>query len=835
MSGGRTNIGGVEIDIRADGTLLIADLKRAEAQALAFSNKASSGAKKAVQEGFNPMGRAVGDVRTQMIALASVGALVGLTREAIKAADAFTGMRSRLSLVVSENENLLEVEERLAQLALKNRADLGATVSLYARLRTARKDLSDATTTKILDAWSKTLVISGANATEAASATLQFAQAMGSGRLQGAELTAVLENNSRASRLIAEGMGVSIGALKKLGEQGDLTTDKLIDIFTHAGALDAEFGKMSMTVGQAGTNLETAFTRVIGLMDQSTGITRTLAGWIDSLASSLIDLATSFGGPIAEADAALKNMSAAQNQIVEDTKALTGLQDKLREAIESQGPAAISAATAEINAVNTRIAKNRELLGVYRAQALLKIQQAQDDLATKTKPGGELDRLLFFAPQTAPGRLTFPNGTKSELRPGASPADVYGRQEDIFGNINPNNPSVGDIRFGNRAAQQQAAFDQIDNSLAKGIPLTDIQRRLNEYRGNKAEAEKKLADAEEFLNSIDIAVSGGTTVEIPGGADAGPVASSGGAQEKADKLRKYTTAIEDFNEAIKTAVLAKAADADKSRAAVQALLDYYAVTQNIEDALMRIQALTEAGLLTPADSDVIANLVQTADFQNTDFGLDTEDPSTSLAPSFDPFAPDAQDQKDYFDGYAQNIKDATAYGLKEAMLTGDWGQQFANVLEGAANDAFSRAVDKLTDALFEALASIDWGEIFGGGGGSGGVGDFLNSVFSSFGGAKAGGGEMRGGTAYRVGELGPEMFVPSTDGYMIPSRFGAVVGAPDGSGASNISVGGPTIIINGNADGVTVRQLEAVLEQHRRTLPDMIDARVINRIGRGAY
>lgn len=826
MSGGRTNIGGVEIDVRADGTLLIADLKRAEAQAIAFANRASGAAKKVKSDGFDPLGRAVGDVRTQMLQLASIGALAGLTSQAIKAADAFTGMRSRLSLVVSEGENLLQVEESLAQLALKNRADLGATVSLYSRLRTARKDLDDATTTQILDAWSKTLVISGANATEAASATLQFAQAMGSGRLQGAELTAVLENNSRASRLIAEGMGVSIGALKKLGEQGDLTTDKLIEIFTNAGALDAEFGKMAMTVGQAGTNFETAFTRLVGLLDQSTGITRTLAGWIDSLANSMIDLAVSFGGPIAEADALIKKTGEAQNQIIDDGETLKQLYIDLAGAIAMGGEEAGDAARLEIDAISQRIRANQELIGVYSSLAEAKMIAAEAELATrKGDPTRELysDR-NFGLPGLDDRLLNVPLNDKGETiaKTFGLPAQTRGRD----GEVNQ--------RFGTRDQRVDAAIEQIRKT--DPAKLSDAQRALLEYYRQTQELEAKAKTTRlEFEALSKAIVEGAKYVPASAKQDGAPKAVAGGDEkEKADKLRKYTTAIEDFNAAIATAAGAKADDADKSRAATQALLDYYAVTQDIEDTLMRIQALTAAGLLSPDDAEIVADLARLNEFQNTDFGLETDDASTSLAPTYDPTLPEGdKDQRDYFEGYAENIRNATSYALSQAMLTGDWGKHFGDVLEGAANDAFSRAVDKLTDALFDALAQIDWGEIFGGG--EGGVGGLLNSVFAAFGGARAGGGDMRGGTAYRVGELGPEMFVPATDGYMIPNKVGSVVGSPGAGGGASVSVGGTSIVINGNADSVTVRDLENVLEHHRRTLPDLIDQRVYNRMMKGAF
>lgn len=51
----------------------------------------------------------------------------------------------------------------------------------------------------------------------------------------------------------------------------------------------------------------------------------------------------------------------------------------------------------------------------------------------------------------------------------------------------------------------------------------------------------------------------------------------------------------------------------------------------------------------------------------------------------------------------------------------------------------------------------------------GGVLNPLAGVFSAFGGAKADGGPVSAGTAYVVGERGPEMFVPSSSGTIVPN------------------------------------------------------------------
>lgn len=67
--------------------------------------------------------------------------------------------------------------------------------------------------------------VSGATAQESAAAILQLKQALGSGVLQGDELRSIREQAPLVAQAIAKEMNVSVGELKKLGEQGKITTD----------------------------------------------------------------------------------------------------------------------------------------------------------------------------------------------------------------------------------------------------------------------------------------------------------------------------------------------------------------------------------------------------------------------------------------------------------------------------------------------------------------------------------------------------------------------------------------------------------------------------------
>ena len=145
----------------------------------------------------------------------------------------------------------------------------------------------------------------------------------------------------------------------------------------------------------------------------------------------------------------------------------------------------------------------------------------------------------------------------------------------------------------------------------------------------------------------------------------------------------------------------------------------------------------------------------------------------------------------FADQAARNIQDALGDTLEQA-LGGNFdniGQLWRTMLARLAAQA---AAAKLSSFLF--------GDTFGSKGGSIGgiVGSFLGGTL--FGGARAAGGPVSAGSAYLVGERGPEIVVPRSAGTVLPNGVGM------GGAAITLS---PTIIIDARSDQAQVQQLVA--------------------------
>jgi len=101
---------------------------------------------------------------------------------------------------------------------------------------------------------------SGATAQETAGAIIQLKQALASGVLQGEELRALREQMPLVTQQIAKEMGISLGELKKAGEEGRITTEIMLKALsklrdTQLGTLQLQFN----TAQQAVTDLGNAF------------------------------------------------------------------------------------------------------------------------------------------------------------------------------------------------------------------------------------------------------------------------------------------------------------------------------------------------------------------------------------------------------------------------------------------------------------------------------------------------------------------------------------------------------------------------------------------------
>ncbi|PRE26219.1 MULTISPECIES: tape measure protein [Burkholderia cepacia complex] len=232
--------------------------------------------------------------------LSRIGGAIGVglgVRELVEVADQYKNLQARLRLAVTSQEEFNRADAALFEIAQRNRAPLAETVTLYARLAPSVQALgrSQADVLAATDAIGQAVSLSGASSEAAAGALLQLGQAFASGQLRGEEFNSVIEQTPRLAQAIADGMGVPLGSLRALAQEGKITSKAVLDaLLKQRGRLAEEYGSLPDTVSGALTRLKNAFLRAFGERDTSSGLTAGLAQAIQLVAQHLellIDLA----------------------------------------------------------------------------------------------------------------------------------------------------------------------------------------------------------------------------------------------------------------------------------------------------------------------------------------------------------------------------------------------------------------------------------------------------------------------------------------------------------------------------------------------------------------
>lgn len=235
----------------------------------------------------------LGDLRTQLSSLPGLlsGIGVGVTvRGLVQLADSYSQMTARLRLATQYTGNFAEVQAALKEAAEDTRAPLQETADLYSKLAPALNSIgrSGEAGVGIIRTINQSIALSGASASEAQAALLQFGQGLGSGVLRGEELNSVLEQTPALADAIAEGLGVTRAELRRLGEQGQLTGEAVATALERvAGRVDADFRSMPITVGQALTLLRNQLFDIVGSADQGSGAMQELARGIVIVADGI--------------------------------------------------------------------------------------------------------------------------------------------------------------------------------------------------------------------------------------------------------------------------------------------------------------------------------------------------------------------------------------------------------------------------------------------------------------------------------------------------------------------------------------------------------------------
>lgn len=187
--------------------------------------------------------------------VASYVSIQGL-KKAVDLSDSLVSMRARLDRMNDGLQTTQELETMIYQSAQRSRGSFTDTMGLVSQLGTMAGDAfsSSKEIVQFAEQLNKQLALSGASGSSAQAAILQLEQGLASGVLRGDELNSVMEQAPALAKSIADYMHVSVGELREMGSQGQITADIVKNaLFAAAKDTNEEFEKTPMTWAQVWT------------------------------------------------------------------------------------------------------------------------------------------------------------------------------------------------------------------------------------------------------------------------------------------------------------------------------------------------------------------------------------------------------------------------------------------------------------------------------------------------------------------------------------------------------------------------------------------------------
>lgn len=257
-----------------------------------------------VQSTFTGVRDAIGN-------LGNIMAVLGASKLA-SIADEATLISARLRDVTGSASEAVATQSGAYAMAQRLQVGYGEVAGSIARMLPMVREMGGGVneSSRLAEILISTARLSGASAAEASSSAQQFAQALGSGVLQGDELKSILENNSTLARTLAKALGTNVGALKDMGAEGKLTADVVGNaLLGQYDEIQSRTAALPDTVGGAWTRITNAFQFAIDSFNNGTGAFGAVAAVLGAVAKVVEAVARALGGTGDESDKLARNTS----------------------------------------------------------------------------------------------------------------------------------------------------------------------------------------------------------------------------------------------------------------------------------------------------------------------------------------------------------------------------------------------------------------------------------------------------------------------------------------------------------------------------------------------
>lgn len=236
----------------------------------------------------------------------AAGGIAGINK-VLNISDELASTKARLNLLVDDGGSVDVLEQKIMASAQRSRSAYFDTASAVAKLGLNAGNAFNGDMDQVIafmEQVNKQFVIGGATAQEQSNAMIQLTQAMASGVLRGEELNSVFEQAPGIIQSIADYLDVSIGEIRAMAAEGQLTADVVKNaMFAAADDIETKFSNMPKTWGQIWIGMKnkalSIFNPILNKVNQvansekftqvTNGVINGLAG-IASVATVVLDL-----------------------------------------------------------------------------------------------------------------------------------------------------------------------------------------------------------------------------------------------------------------------------------------------------------------------------------------------------------------------------------------------------------------------------------------------------------------------------------------------------------------------------------------------------------------
>ena len=777
-------------------------------------------------------------------AIASLGAGLAL-RKAFGDASELESAQARIGLLTKNFQQLSGIQGVAANAAqkfnLSQSESLNALTDLGNRIGPTGASLQDIT--NVYEGFNTLLALNKVNSQNAASATLQLNQALGSGRLAGEEFNAISEATPQLLDAVAKVMGVTRGELKQLASDGKISSAVLIEALTRI-----------RTEGAA--DLETAFSGAFGATKRFDAAIQDFSATVGSellpaltpainLATQILKLFGQLLGPVKAVAAAILGLTAAFVVLAPAISAAIGLLGGLSLAtLAAAGPwiALAAGITAAVVALASYRSESEKIGAKAAAGDPAALAAARNRMVTKQQEVSSLERQRPGPRSSRGGDLANARRELAQLKRDVATGVAATVGATATGNAvgTPIGATVGGTTGGKTGGADDAKR-AADEALRESQRVADVvrdQQFITKQKGIQTKFAQLISEAEQAADPIRVrqlqtvealVLAGNETAKLleeeknsvaqlaiartrQGEAEA---IRQEGAQ---DVLKLQLEQKKNFDEIIAGLDLELALKSATTEQAREQL------RLEAEIAKLRGQGFTpeQIGAITAKKTELAAP--KTAQ-QNITEKIGKLKEEVAELTNIGNIAITVADGIGV--AFSQAFQGLISGSMSAEEALGSFFKSVGDMFVSMATEIIAKQLVMITlQLILQALGAVAGGGIkgagnaagpkaFGGGGPKFNPGAFSMPKLAG----RAGGGPAAGGTPYLVGERGPELFVPGSNGGVMSnndlrSAMNGQGGGAAGSPVLNMSFESTTI---GGVEYVSRDQLEQAMAETRRS------------------